>query len=275
MSTGLQTASSPSASAIEQVLIGGDLSKLTTDQRLSYYKQVCESLGLNHFTKPFDYINLNGKLTLYAKRDCTDQLRSKRAVSIEILDRQQTGDLYIVRARAMMPDGRSDESLGAVMLGGLKGESLANAIMKCETKAKRRVTLSICGLGWLDETEVDSITSDQSPMQNARPALQAPQRKTATVDPRDPDDPMPEVVDQTTGELSEPEQRAVENGHSDDLKISDPQRRRMWALAKEAGWDDAEIKHFLADGYGIESTKDVPRRLYDEICAKFKEGTAK
>jgi hypothetical protein len=29
--------------------------------------------------------------------------------------------------------------------------------MKADTKAKRRVTLSIGGLGWLDETEVDSI----------------------------------------------------------------------------------------------------------------------
>jgi len=32
------------------------------------------------------------------------------------------------------------------------------------TKAKRRVTLSLCGLGWLDETEVDTIT-------DARPAV--------------------------------------------------------------------------------------------------------
>jgi hypothetical protein len=30
-------------------------------------------------------------------------------------------------------------------------------ILKAVTKAKRRVTLSICGLGFLDETEVDSI----------------------------------------------------------------------------------------------------------------------
>src|SRR5690606_24912460 len=34
---------------------------------------------------------------------------------------------------------------------------LANAYMKAETKAKRRVTLSICGLGWLDETETETI----------------------------------------------------------------------------------------------------------------------
>jgi len=32
-----------------------------------------------------------------------------------------------------------------------------NAVMKAVTKAKRRLTLSLCGLGWLDETEVDSI----------------------------------------------------------------------------------------------------------------------
>ena len=44
-------------------------------------------------------------------------------------------------------------SIGAVSIKGLQGENLANALMKAETKAKRRVTLSLAGLGWLDETE--------------------------------------------------------------------------------------------------------------------------
>jgi hypothetical protein len=44
-----------------------------------------------------------------------------------------------------------------VPIANLKGEARANAFMKAETKAKRRVTLSICGLGILDETEIDSI----------------------------------------------------------------------------------------------------------------------
>jgi hypothetical protein len=44
-----------------------------------------------------------------------------------------------------------------VALGTLKGDALANALMKCETKAKRRVTLSLAGLGWLDETELETI----------------------------------------------------------------------------------------------------------------------
>ncbi|MFM1889700.1 MAG: hypothetical protein RLZZ565_457, partial [Planctomycetota bacterium] len=64
------------ATTIEQVLISGDLSRLTAEQRNIYYKSVCDSLGLNPLTRPFDYITLNGKLTLYARKDCTDQLRS-------------------------------------------------------------------------------------------------------------------------------------------------------------------------------------------------------
>ena len=36
--------------------------------------------------------------------------------------------------------------------------------MKCETKAKRRVTLSICGLGMLNETEVETIRQEAPPL---------------------------------------------------------------------------------------------------------------
>src|SRR5581483_8218569 len=55
------------ASAIEAVVIKGDLAQLTPAQRVDYYRALCESLGLNPFTRPFDYINLNNKLTLYPK----------------------------------------------------------------------------------------------------------------------------------------------------------------------------------------------------------------
>ena len=94
---------------------------------------------------------------LYAKRDATEQLRKIHGVSIEKLEKERQDDLYIVTAYARDAAGRTDASTGVVSLKGLSGESLANAIMKGETKAKRRVTLSICGLGLLDETEIDSI----------------------------------------------------------------------------------------------------------------------
>jgi len=142
---------------IEAALIQGDLSKLSPEERLRYYQEVCHSLGLNQLTKPFDYILLNGKLTLYAKRDATDQLRKVHGVSIVITSREVIDGVYIVTAKGTDLSGRVDESTGVVSVEGLKGEAKANAFMKCETKAKRRVTLSLCGLGLLDETEIESI----------------------------------------------------------------------------------------------------------------------
>jgi hypothetical protein len=142
---------------LEQVLIGGDLSRLTEAQRLAYYRAVCQSLGLNPLTKPFEYLTLNGKLRLYALRDCADQLRRLHGIIIHITNRERLQDIYIVTARAKDRAGREDESTGTVALGALKGDALANALMKAETKAKRRVTLSLAGLGWLDETELETL----------------------------------------------------------------------------------------------------------------------
>jgi hypothetical protein len=142
---------------LEGLIVGGDLARLTPAQRVEYYRAVCQSLALNPLTRPFEYIRLQDRLCLYAKRECTDQLRRLYNVSVRIVGREQQGDLYVVTAQATTPDGRTDEATGVVSLTGLSGNNLANALMRCETKSKRRVTLSICGLGWLDESEVDGV----------------------------------------------------------------------------------------------------------------------
>lgn len=157
MTTSVVTTRDTGPELLERVVIGGDLSKLTPAERLRYYREVCASVGLNPLTKPFEYLHLNSKLVLYARRDATDQLRKLHGVSITITGREQHGDVYAVVARATGKDGRTDEAIGAVATSGLRGEALANALMKAETKSKRRVTLSICGLGMLDETEIDTI----------------------------------------------------------------------------------------------------------------------
>ena len=143
--------------AIEAALIGGDLSKLTVSERVIYYNRLCDSLGLNPLTKPFSYIVLNGKLTLYACKDCTEQLRNIKGVSVTDLTSKLEGGLYIVTAKGADKSGRCDAATGVVDLAELTGEKKANALMKAETKAKRRLTLSLCGLGVLDESEIDSI----------------------------------------------------------------------------------------------------------------------
>ena len=154
---------------IEEAMVQGNLANLTPAERVCYYKRVCESLGLNPLTKPFDYITLNGKLTLYARKDAADQLRSTRGVSIDKPVIQFEDEWIIVTVTARLPDGRTDSDIGCVSRKDMRGD-FGNALMKAITKAKRRVTLSICGLGMLDETEVETI-----PNAIPRPVQQLPE----------------------------------------------------------------------------------------------------
>lgn len=143
---------------MESVVIGGDLSKLSPGERVMYYKAVCESIGLNPLTRPFEYITLNNKLTLYARKDATDQLRKIHQVSIDDVVIEEVGDTYSVKVKGHDATGRADVEIGVVSKRDMQGNS-ANVQMKAVTKAKRRLTLSLCGLGMLDETEIETIPS--------------------------------------------------------------------------------------------------------------------
>lgn len=146
-------------SIANQLILQGDLSKLSANDKVRYYNGYCERMGLDPFTKPFDLLRLNGKEVLYCTRSGTQQLNKLHKVSHLITSRDTNTDagVYIVTSKASLPDGRCTESLGAVNIQGLKGEAYANAIMKAETKAKRRATLDLLGLGVLDESEAESI----------------------------------------------------------------------------------------------------------------------
>jgi hypothetical protein len=171
---------------MEAVIAKGDLSKLTPEERLRYYNETCRSLGLNPLTRPLEYIMLNNRLTLYARRDAADQLRKIHGISIEIISEETKDGLLTVHVRARDQSGRVDEDLGVVNFpDALRGDLRANAILKAVTKAKRRVTLSISGLGFLDETEVEDI-----PAAAKRPRAPAPNVMVAH--------------DAQTGEIQEP-----------------------------------------------------------------------
>lgn len=232
---------------LEKVVVQGDLSKLTPQERVLYYRQVCESLGLNPLTRPFDYIVLNGKLTLYARKDATDQLRRIHGISVQIVGREFVDalGLYVVTARATTVDGRTDEAIGAVSVKGLAGENLANAIMKAETKAKRRVTLSLVGLGWTDESEVDSIPG------------------AARVE-----------VDMETGEIisqSAPNIPPV----TDNQPQTEKQGRLLGFLLEQAGLKDRHLalsfaRLALARGEDLQSARDLTRQETSKLIDLLK-----
>lgn len=148
-------------SIIESLVINGDLSRLNAVQKVALYNYRCKQVGLDPSAKPFDLLNLNGKQVLYANAGCTQQLCSIHQLRTTITAREKVEDIYTVCARVESPDGRFSENMGAVPLAGLKGEALANAFLKCTTKAIRRTVLAHVGLGMLDESEVATIPGAQ------------------------------------------------------------------------------------------------------------------
>jgi hypothetical protein len=148
--TALNQNQQPLPEAVQAALMEGDIAKLKPQQRVMYYRSVCQSLGLNYLTRPFDLIrDESGKHQLYARKEATEQLRKLHRVSTKVISRERLDDLYIVTVQSSTPDGRFEEAQGIVYIGQAKGNALANALMKAETKAKRRATLDICGLGWM------------------------------------------------------------------------------------------------------------------------------
>lgn len=243
---------------LEQVLIKGDLANLSTDERNTYYMRVCESAGLNPLTKPFEYIKLNGKLVLYALRSCTDQLRAIHGVSVIDMDEDMRGDVLVIKVKVQDKHGRTDMATGAVSLGKLSGEALANAIMKAETKAKRRATLSITGLGLLDETEVETIpnarvissTADAAAGENppSSPEARQPRRSNVVINPA-----TGKEIDTENARNQRPEWAKFVDRVQGYIDARDAEGLRQWftgddVAAYVAGWvfrDQAE-EHFEA-----------------------------
>ena len=183
-----------SAATLEALVVGGDLSKLNPTQRVEYYTARCVRAGLDPATQPFQYLNLQGKLTLYATKTCTDQLSSLHGIRLSIIGQETTEGTRIVTVRAEARDGRATEEIGALPIAGLKGDALANALMKCVTKAKRRAVLSLCGLGMMDETELETVAgakpgfasgtvSTLQPPAAAKPVIQVKAKPAPELEP--------------------------------------------------------------------------------------------
>ncbi len=129
----------------------------------------------------------------------------------------------------------------------LKGEAKANAQLKAITKGKRRVSLSLSGLGLLDETEVTDIPS-------AKP-VESPEHDSQTGEIDRPSNIMPSIQDDPEGfhkwlvrqcnlcmdneslhaiyRMVRPEIEKLELRHPDRLHANDAIKARQDALEKK------------------------------------------
>lgn len=159
LATSGQSVQQVAISGLEMALIKNDLSEMAPDERIKYYIRVCESLQLNPVTRPFNYIMFKGEgdrevLQLYPTKNCAEQLREQHGVSLGAPKITFLDDLVQVEIDATKGN-RKDTDCGIVSLankyGKLTGQNKANAIMKAISKAKRRVTFSICSMGFLND----------------------------------------------------------------------------------------------------------------------------
>lgn len=255
---------------LTSIITNGDLSKLSADQKVSYYRNFCERLGLDPLSQPFKLLRLNGREVLYCDRTGAQQLNKLHGVSHEIRAREIVNGCYVVTAQASTPDGRHTESIGAVPIENLKGDNLCNAMMKGETKAKRRATLDLLGLGILDETETDSIPNASTA---PAPVAAPPAEKAAP------------VVAETSVTEAKKEVKATPAKASEKLKMlkpdlenTDPMKVKYptpTSLVKTLG--DANTVTHLADLYytNIETIEKTPilKALFTARKAQVNNGT--
>jgi hypothetical protein len=215
--------------AVEQALLIGDISQMSDEVRIAYYIATCRSVGLNPLTKPFQALKGDdGKISLYPDKGCAEQLRKLHRVSCKVIGREFLDDLYIVTVRATTPDGREEEAQGVVpiakavgsweqtregkryfktsvdaqgreMTAPLSVAERAAALMRAETKAKRRATLAICGLGMADWEQEPGQTSHPMALHLQAPPAPADDASLAATiadlsDPSDPTAPAPRAT---------------------------------------------------------------------------------
>lgn len=155
----------PLSDAVALAISQQNLKDLSDAQKVEAIRAICAAAQLPVALSPIMLLpGEGGRLVPYVTAAGTNTIRANKRISIAIVDRQTIDGVHIVRARATASDGTVDESTGAVPTEGLKGVALANALMKAETKAKRRVTLSIAGIGFMDESEIDQVRGAGRPI---------------------------------------------------------------------------------------------------------------
>jgi len=154
---------------------------MTAEERAGYVATLCRALRLNPLTRPAQFINLSGREVLYLTRTATDQLAAMHNLNRRTVDGPRVVDICgtkvgVCTVEVSLPSGRSETATAT-----LPAADFVNLYMKLETKAKRRGTLSILGLGVLGEDEVETIPGAQRSTLNDTPhaTAQEPQQRHA------------------------------------------------------------------------------------------------
>jgi len=209
---------------MEKALVSGDLAQMAPKERVKFYLTVCDSIGVNPFTRPFEYIIIKGKLTLYPTKACAEQLRESHGVSIDDLTVIESDTEIIVTVKGHDKLGRKDVEVGAVSKKDMDG-NLQYIRMKAMTKAKRRLTLSLCSLAWMDTMYNEAVEGGSHVTVDVdgeivTHTMEENMTALGFESPKDPNIPAPtapaEVID---SEFTDPDELSPADWYPQDVEI--------------------------------------------------------
>lgn len=247
---------------LSSLIINGDISKLNSQQRVEYITKLCERVGIDPLTQPFKILKLSGKEVLYADKGCTQQLCKVYGISTEVTKKEKIEDVYVVTVRASNSEGRFTDEDGAVTIGNLKGDYLANALMKAVTKSKRRAVLAFCGLGMLDETEVETIPGAVQVERELKMPIS--KLNEATIHLGSP------VEHKSVVSMPEPEITVALNHDVDpNAKIANDDGKALMNTLKANGWVKQDLAEFVTFEFSLNKISDICNKHMPKIIEYF------
>jgi len=144
---------------------------------------------------------------------------------------------------------------------------IANTILKM---AKKRALVD-AALTVTAASDIFTQDLEELPKEYLDRHQETPPAKVYNVPPKvaapppaaDPNLPCDDVPDFPGDNLSEP---------GTERLISDPQAKRLFAIAKGAGWTNEVLKEYLVAAYQIDSTKKIPLSKYEAIIERLQKG---
>lgn len=229
---------------LSAVAAGKDTRQLTGAQRRALLASLHHQLGLNPLSGAVMFLLTNGRETLYVKKEGTDQIARREKLTRETLkgpcvETMEGVKVVICQVCVKHPDGRAETCTATLPFSA---GGLVNDLMKVETKAKRRATLSLCGLGMLAEDEIETIPGARTvpaDVLDEVPAERDPEREAIQAEAAPPSAPLTSpALDEFYARVAEIEMSgeavAVWLKHRAGLhELAEAARREAWdALVK-------------------------------------------
>ena len=144
----------------QAVAANRDTSQLRPEHRGALLNELARALRLNPLTKPVIFLKTGQGESIYVTRQGADQIAARLRLNRETVAGPEVRDIlgvkvFFCQVKVTAPDGRFETATAT-----LPATDPLMGLMKVETKAKRRATLSIAGLGMLSEEDAEEMGLD-------------------------------------------------------------------------------------------------------------------